>query len=268
MKQPWFWVWGLMLALLAGPALADERNDKIARLLNLAGAEGQITGLTDSVIAGLEQAQQSAQDVDAERGEVMLHVAKESFLPEVIYQQVFEAVSAAVQDDQLETLLLWYQSPLGKRITEMEVQASSPASRQAMMQNATALLSNEPMMEKAAQFDALLHLTDYNMALQKRMLIAAQTQVRKLHNPDQPVDTSDVEAFFEQRRALLTEQTRKTVMLSFAHTYRELEADKLESYLDFLSTPSARQFNEAIKVGLGEGLDLVFEDYIAGLAEE
>ena len=35
-------------------------------------------------------------------------------------------------------------------------------------------------------------------------------------------------------------------MLSFAHTYRELD-DKLESYLDFLSTPSARQFNEAIK---------------------
>ena len=268
MKQPWFWVWGLMLALLAGHALADERDDKIARLLNLAGAEEQISGLADSVIAGLEQAQQSAQGVDAERGEVMLHVAKESFLPEVIYQQVFEAVSVALQDDQLETLLLWYQSPLGKRITEMEVEAASPASGQAMMQNATALLSNQPMMEKAAQFDALLHLTDYNMALQKRMLIAAQTQVRKLHNPDQPVDTSDVEAFFEQRRALLTEQTRKTVMLSFAHTYRELEADKLESYLDFLSTPSARQFNEAIKVGLGEGLDLVFEDYIAGLAEE
>ena len=44
------------------------------------------------------------------------------------------------------------------------------------------------------------------MALQKRMLSAAQTQVRKLHNPDQPVDTSDVEAFFEQRRALLTER--------------------------------------------------------------
>lgn len=263
-REQHFWLYGVTVLLLAVSqwAIAEERVS-VSRLLVVSGVDGQMPVFEKMVQGTL--AQNPA--FEGEEKAVLQHIAMESLRGDVIYRYVEDAVTEALQPGDRETLMLWYDSPLGQRITELELKGLEADALPAMKAAAEALVADRPRMETAARLDALTQSSDLGMALQKKAMLASFMAESIATNPDAPVETAELDAQLQQHQGAMQQLIEQQTLLSLAFTYRELPLEKIASYESFLSTSASRRYQQGLKAGLLAGVDAVLESWEAGLRE-
>lgn len=267
--------WAAMLAMLAaaGAAAATElSDDSLGKLLDLSGINKQVAAYPGLVKAGVEMAQaraaQQKQNALSDADYTALKNAMaEAFQPGPILQATGAAVKKKVSEADATQLIAWFQSDLGKKITQAEVDASTPEARQDMMAKAQTLLADKERMAFARKLDALLHATDEGIKLQERTATAMYTAVNKQMHPDQPLDIKG----FNQKIEAVLKQARPNIEMStlvtFAYTYRNMDMGSLNKYAAFLARPATRRFNDSSRAGMLEGVDQAVTKVADNVAE-
>ncbi len=148
---------------------------------------------------------------------------------------------------------MWFDSPLGKRISQAEADASTPRTYQQINASATKLLADKPRVQLAREQDRVQHTTETLMQSRKTVVLASFVKVLQLMSPGQPLPAKEINAFKAQLAARFQQarpQLERATILHLVYTYRHIGTASLRQYLAFLQTPPAQRFHEDVIAGL------------------
>jgi hypothetical protein len=230
------------------------------RLARSSGLWEQLGGIAPQVRAGFKDAlEQSGIRPSASESERLAQLIDEAYAAERMRASALAAVKAHTLREHVPALQRWYDSSLGRRITQLEeAAATDPEDHAAQMQKGVELLASLTP-ERRAMFEELARVTRAAEAIAQLVIsttLAAQGGALSMM-PNAPVDARQrLRAALEAQRPQMIEAYRGLALASFAKTYAGLPSEELQRYLGFLSSTAGQHFNE---VGL-KAMNLAFTD--------
>lgn len=244
---------GLFL-LFASPGLADVSGPVVDRVLQLSGLNRQVPQLPGLFQAGLEQAKEQGAPIPDEIHQVMLDSIEESISPSRILGEIGDALKTALTDEEMERLIDWYESDLGKRITQGEENASTPEAYREIVADIPSLLADRERVAFAERLDALLGSTDAALKIQAYRGLVSYTAVAAALYPDQPFDMDQYAAELGQQVEQVRPAVKRIVTATTVYAYRDVGMAELREYEDFLRTDAAA-FNRTVQESMMRGLE-------------
>jgi hypothetical protein len=175
-------------------------------------------------------------------------------LPREILEGIKSELAQSMTEEEIEVLLLWYESDIGKEITLAEERASTAEAYQKMMLEAQSLLSNSKLIESAQRIDLLMGATENALLLQEFTGVALYQSMMTLLYPNEPLNLELFKEYLTAQRAEARMSIQLMFFMSCAYAYRDIEVEKLTEYEAFLNKPSSKKFNYIVTLGLNIGL--------------
>ena len=257
----------LFSLLSFGPAQALS-DVEIDRLLKLSGISAQVEQFPELIKQGMREARLSGELISEKDFSTLLIRTDDTILPEEIIDEVRTELRHTLNEEDVDNLLAWYRSDLGREITELERQAGSQEAFEEMSQQAPQLLANEERVEFARRVDGIVGATDLTMSIHEYTGIAVFSALTLALRPDTAFE--EIQHFREQMAELrpqMREPTERMVTVSFVYTYLPLNSGELEKFERFLSRPDTTRFNRAVTRGLGRGLGMSIDKWADALAK-
>lgn len=136
----------------------------------------------------------------------------------------------------------WYRSPLGRKVVEVEVAASTAAMQHPKTVAPAALEKTYRGTARAALFKRYDHALNATQHIVDTA-IDAQAALAGLVPGQDPQQLSQR---LTQQRPLLESEVRDQVYRGYLYTYRHLTVKELRQYITFLETADARQFTGVV----------------------
>jgi hypothetical protein len=244
-----FTLWLLLHATFAaaqGAAQADAATAE--RLLKKSGLWQQLDGLATQVHAGMKGAlaQAGAQPSAAEEQRLQQAV-QDSYAVARLRASAQAVVQRELQPRHVAGLERWYDSALGKRITQIE-EASAADTREpaVVMQQGQALLEAMPSTRRAL-INGIIEATKSAELLVDIISNTAVATHQGMASvlPQAPGQTAaDLRAALAAQRPQMLENFTQYLMAAMAVTYSTVESPDLTRYAEFLRGESGRHFND------------------------
>jgi hypothetical protein len=190
-------------------------------------------------------------------------IVSERFAAEALYARIRLEFERSVDGAKLAKALEWYDSPLGRRITGLEL---------------AALVSNgEPDADLYAESTSLRRVTllerlDAGGAASETTVDITMAIVRSLTRAFQPVlpavarlSRSQLEAELTQTRNRALEQIRRACMVTMLFAYRELSDGELDQYVQFVESEAGQWHMSVMNSTLLTAIDAAAEATAAEL---
>jgi len=226
----------------------------VDRLLQLSGITKQVTDIPDTIKMGFMQGVQQDGGMPDDILDAIMKSADDTLNPSVILDDIRSTLDKTVDKTEMRTLLAWYESDEGRKITALEEHASSPEGIEDMSRNVDRLLSDDKRLEEAKRMDGLLGTTDKMLAMQQNIMLATVASLSNVMMPDEPFDIDAFKSSQAQMEPQMRANVHAYVIVSFIYSYHSLSDDELARYENFLLTPAAKKFNDAAYSGMNSGL--------------
>lgn len=248
-------------------AAASVSDEDIDRILQLSGIAAQIEQFPELIKQGMREARLTDNLISESDFSTLLIRTDDTILPKEIIAEVRASLREVLTEDDLQNLLAWYRSDLGREIAELEERAGSPQAYQRMAEQAPALLANTERVEFARRIDDIVGATDLTLSIHEYTGVAVFSAITLALRPQTAFE--EIRQFREQMAALrpqMREPTRRMVIVSFVYTYLPLESHELASFERFLSRSDTMRFNRSVARGLGLGLGKSIDKWAHALA--
>ncbi len=241
-------------AVERGPAPRLERPSNttgaaVDELLELSGLRAQLGALALGIRDELKELRAG---LDARDRVEMDRIAARHFDPEMLYARVRLELGRRVDRAKLGAALVWYRSPLGRRITRHEVLAISAE------RGGTPL----PSDERLAQVQRL----DERGGASETTLDVAMTLVRSLARSSAPrrpaylrLTSDQVEERIRLARIQALTPIRIACLQHMLFAYRELTDVDLAEYVRFVESPAGQWYVEAMNRALVDAAGVAAE---------
>lgn len=240
----------MMLCISINVYNEEITENSFDKLMALSGLNKQISEFSGMIPAVLEQVRQQGPAIPNAIFKDMQKSFEDAFLPSEILSTIGIEIKKSISESEVKDLLVWYESDLGRRITEAEERASTPAAYQEMIKDAQFYLADEKHLTVAKKMDSLLNATDMTMLFHDSAQKAVFTAISTVMNPDQPVDIEALEARMSSQDQQLRVNIKQLTILTFIYTYKEIDMVSTERYVKFIERPSTRKFNDSIIRGM------------------
>jgi hypothetical protein len=223
----------------SGPTRIDD-------LLELSGIRAQLVGLMRGLAKELRPAPgiMSAKDLAS-----IDRVLSKSLRHEAVYGLVRDAFIPQIDRTNLEATAAWLRSPLGRRITVLEVTSSDPSSEQKIADYAAELKANPPSRRRLE----LIHRLDWAMGSSESSADLFATLSRGVTKavsaagpPERRLRPGQIEEQVAEIRARVRDPIRDLHITATLYAYRDLTDDELTAYALFSSSDAGRWYNVAM----------------------
>lgn len=224
-------------------ALLDEELKLIHEVLEISGAKEQIAYYAEVVGSGLPQLQNNlgGQKIRNE----LLRLIRGSYRFDKIYPSVVQVFQSRFHKEHLISVLSWLKTPVGKKMTMLEIGANSP---EGMKKIETFGSEHEKIGEDRKKLlirmEKAINATEMNIEVVSvsllEMLKAMQSQITGRNR----MSSEQIDAIVEKIRNMPRDQLMSSIMVSLAYTYRELTDKELEAGIQFYETADGKWFNE------------------------
>ncbi len=229
---------------------ASESFDKIKiveEILELSGTKKQIENfpsLVEVQLAGYKNKQKP------EIFEIVSKVMSESYKAETMYQVVLDNLIANFDKNHYAALLNWLRSPLSRKMSQLEEQASTSEALQEMREFAAKLQYSPPLQERVALAQALDEaiggtnlsiemITLTNLQMYKAFeTVILETQRIKEDNWEEKLKSS--------LKAQLEQPIKQNTLTSFLYIYRSVSDEELREYINFWDSEEGRWCNKIL----------------------
>lgn len=249
----------LLLSFLMVPfALASSQSDESlpARLLSQTGVDALLLQYPTLVKSGIEQrvkhvgvsdviANQSAQLID------------HNLDPGSMIHELQTLLALRFSPGEMQRIVDWYQSPVGRRVVEAELASVSRVEYQHLQDTLATLQARYQGSDRERLFPAFDRATyatetmvDSTAAVQIAMAAALSTTVKGEGLPT----FESMRATIESRRTALRGVVGQQVYLNYLLTYQDLSLEDMESYIAFARSDLGARFFETLTKGVYEVL--------------
>ncbi|WP_157954003.1 DUF2059 domain-containing protein [Microbulbifer sp. A4B17] len=259
-------VFAVFISTFCSLCLAADKVAGLDKLLLLSGFTKQIEELPGVVKSGFEEGAQKGAPIPEDELKRILESVDKTILPSVIMNEARSSLSESLTEKDIEALLVWYESDLGKKITAAEEKASTGEAYQELMVNAQQLMLDTKRIEVATRIDQLVGATDMAMEMQATTGIAVYSAIMTMMAPGQDINLDAYKAQMEAMKPQMRQSIEQLVAVSFVYTYQGIDDASLAKYEEFLSKPETKKFNSSAIKGLNKGFAEVVGRWSGDLA--
>ena len=224
----------------SGPTRVDD-------LLELSGVRAQLVGL----VRGLAKELRPAPGVMSAKDEASVdRVLSKSLRHEAVYGLLRDAFIPQVDRTNLEAAAAWLRSPLGRRITVLEVTSSAPGADQKVADYAAELKANRPQdrrLELIQRLDWVTGGSETSADLFVTLSRGVAKAVSAAGPPERRLRPGQIEEQVAEVRARISNPMRAAHTVATLYAYRDLTDDELTAYVVFSSSDAGRWYNVAMR---------------------
>ena len=241
----------LFALLISNMTMAGSLSDNsLSQLMALSGLNKQAAQIPGLVQAGVAQArQQGAAMPNDEFAEVQKSIGS-AFSTSEFLNTVGSEINKNVSEKDAKELFSWYKSSLGKRITQAEENASTPAAYQEMMKQAQSLLADKKRLMLAKEIDSLVDVSGMTMNIQENTGVAVYTAISSAMNPGKPVNIKPYMDQMAAQKQQMSANIKQLVLVSFIYSYKNIKIANLKKYITFLKKSSTKRLNDSVIKGM------------------
>ena len=219
-----------------GPATADE-------VLELSGVKPQLAATPAKLAAEFKPRRGR---LNAEDAAALEEILARHFAAERLYAQIRSEFRKRADGRKLGEVAAWLRSPLGQKITELEVAAGLERdAAQRMLAFAPGGRGGPPAARVALieRIDWVAGVTDGALESMLAVARAMALAVNRARPPDERQTTAQVERQIQQLRGLARAKLAQATVMFMLYQYRALEDDELQQYADFLASDAGRWYS-------------------------
>ncbi|GAA3555166.1 DUF2059 domain-containing protein [Marinobacter xestospongiae] len=253
--------------LLAFSPCSYGGTASVTALMERSGLAEQVQRIPASVRAGLVHAQRLGDPLPEATFDAMISSARRTIVAHDILAAVEQSLAQALSESEIETLLAWYQSDLGREIIAAEKRVASEQAQAEMFATAPSLYRDQQRVAFARQLDNLFQASDMVIGLQAYTGTAVFSALTLGETPNHEVDIQAVQQQILKEIEASRPLVEQGIVLSFLYAYQNLDMAKLEKYQSFLERPATRRFNDTVADSLNQALQAGITDFARHLAK-
>lgn len=235
----------LFLWLVCGSATASPLADSVLRASPIDEIVAQYPAMmSQGVREGLKQSGR----VEPFVANTISSVVSNALNAEEIRAQVVDDLAIGLDDQQLNSVLAWYETPLAERISRAEVAASRPAAWKKVEAGAAGLQERYEGSERAKLFDrfdraarATESTVDTTVAVQLGLASAMAA-----FNGSKGPTFEQLQQKIEGQRDMLRSMVARQVYVGYLYTYQDVTTSDLKNYIEFLESDAGSAFTRVV----------------------
>ncbi len=235
----------LFLLLVCGSATASPLADSVLRASPIDEIVAQYPAMmSQGVREGLKQSGR----VEPFVANTISSVVSNAFSAEDIRAQVVDDLAIGLDDQQLNSVLAWYETPLAEEISRAEVAASRPAAWEKVEAEASELQDRYEGSERAQLFDrfdraarATESAVDTTVAVQLGLASAMAA-----FNGSKGPTFEQLQQKIEGQRDMLRGMVAQQVYVGYLYTYQDVTTSELKDYIEFLESNAGSAFTRVV----------------------
>ncbi len=243
--------------VLTEPTNGILKAKMAAEIIKESGIAKQTHSLTEMVLASFDE---KYQQVDTSKSPLVdeklarsKDVIKLATNPQRMNEYIRKHLASRLSIPEMEQVLKWYKSPLGKKIAELEYSSYTEKKEHVNTLRLAFRLSRYQNTSRANLFSRLDEATNSTEAmseLQTSLIIQNQILSMVLSDSDK-VDQASIDEIIKKFETdidpYLDILAAEYIFAGFVYTYRGLSETELEEYLSFSETKAARQYYFILK---------------------
>ncbi|MFN2361009.1 MAG: DUF2059 domain-containing protein [Marinobacter sp.] len=235
----------LFLLLVCGSATAGPLADSVLRASPIDQIVAQYPAMmSQGVREGLKQSGR----VEPFVANTVSSVVSNAFSAEEIRAQVVEDLDQGLNDQQLSSVLAWYETPLATRISRMEVAASRPAAWKKVEAAAADLQEKYKGSERSKlfeRFDSAARATESTVDTTVAVQLGLASAMAAF-NGSNGATFEQLQQKIEGQRGMLRGMVAQQVYTGYLYTYQKLSTPELKEYIEFLESDAGSAFTRVV----------------------
>ena len=222
------------------PVQANEKSDQIDRLIKSAGFDKLLERIPYFAQGVLKQ---SAGSLDPEVNSALSQVFLRAFNSEAIRRDLVRTLSAHYDADQVQAYLELRETPLAKKMSELERSPGKAENRESFinfyneLQNRPAPASRLALIEK---LDKANQSTQFSVEMQTAFFKAVFSAVDPIMDADMRLGEGELDKMVEEVRQSLGEEVHKRTQASYLYAFRELPDSEIQQYVELCQSAPHR----------------------------
>lgn len=235
----------LLIVFACGIMASAEAADpaSINRLMEASGLAVQVPALVESS-RGLVLMALSEADIEPGMRQTVQARVSRVLEPSAFVEAVPSELERDLTAEDVEALLAWFESDVGRRLTAAEERATNVAAALDLMFRIDTLMQDTERVAFMREFTDSINGADGSVRQATYATLLTMAALWDIDHPGTPFNLPAIRVYLrgfqESVRAEMEEQT----VISFVYTYREIDRVDLQLYKEFLATPVAKKFSE------------------------
>ncbi|NMT64497.1 DUF2059 domain-containing protein [Marinobacter orientalis] len=235
----------LFLLLVCTSATASPLADSVLRASPVDAIVAQYPAMMSQ---GVREGLMQSGRVEPFVANAISSIVSSSFSVAEIRAQVVDGLDQGLSDQQLDSVLAWYETPLARKITQEEIAASRPATWEKVEAAAADLQDKYAGSERAKLFDrfdraarATESAVDTTVAVQLGLASAMAA-----FNGSKGPSFEQLQQKIESQRGMLRGMVSQQVYGGYLYTYQDLSTSELKDYIEFLESDAGSAFTRVV----------------------
>ncbi|SFV71194.1 Mlr1501 protein [hydrothermal vent metagenome] len=255
------------MLLFISLSYANPSDKSLDELLVLSGITEQFSQFPDMIKMGMTEAQKNTTAISETKHKALLESVDKYILVSDIIENIRNALEISMTEKEIQELLTWYKSNLGKKITKAEEMASTLEGYQNMMASGELLLKDTKRVLLAKKLDTLIGATTLTIELQLYTAITTTTAILSIIEPNVPLDIKKIESQLYPRIMESHGKIEEMVILSFVYAYKDISFENLNTYINFSSQKTSMKMNGIVFQALNKGFQKSISKWAKNIAK-
>lgn len=235
----------------------DKNNDRLVlQLMEVSGLKKQVYQIPQLLQSDIGQ-QQLSGNITPEESKRINGLMLSSFEENTIYKAIQEYVKANLHREDIIESLAWLESSIGKKITMLEENASTPNAYMEMQEIGPKLLEenkNTSRFAKIKKLDKVIRATEASVNIVQNVQLAILSAVSASIETGKRPSFKDIQVLVEKQKFLIQTEMEREVQIQFLYTYRELTDHEIDKYIGFAETKSGQRYHQVTIDALNQAL--------------
>jgi hypothetical protein len=247
------------LILCGDVCFADDYNsDQLVQILmHKSGLKKQIEQMPQLLQAELDQQQAEAMGLPEEDFNRIRSLARSAFDAKTIHDAVQTYIKLNLSENDMRAVLEWLDSPLGKKITRLEEDASTAEAYTEMQAIGSKLLDenkDSARINKIIRLDDATGTTESTINTVLNVQLAMITAMSAAMEADKRPSFEDVQDLVNMNKSQIQAAMKRMVQRQFLYSYRELTDNEIDRYTQFAESQSGQRYHYVSMRAIDEAL--------------
>lgn len=229
----------------------DPHSRAINNLMQLSGCEKQLSELGGILTTNINK---ELSHIPAEQKKKISNAIHQAFDSLTIKLQVHQRLYDSLNPEDIQQLLIWLESDLGKKITLQEELANTAQALAEFSDVAKRLEANTNRLALLKKLDFSANITQGSIDTATLAAIAITTGLTSSKPTNQRLPQSHLQSIYKQLRLKASSSVSLQMNSLLLYTYRNINDTELQQYIDFNLTRPAQKFNKAFVDGMKDAI--------------
>jgi hypothetical protein len=238
----------ILTLVLSGFSAESNKAGLVSALMHQSGMDTQIELIPQQVKAGIRDSERQGAPIDVVIQDKMVDAIDTRSLNQSVQDYMVEEMSL----DEIQQVLSWLASPLGKRVVAMEISASQPDTMMKMFEVYKTEQARPDRLERIQRIDEAVLSKERTKDLMVNIQVFFGMAMAAESGAMQRASYGQTRYNMEQAMAPMWGELDQVVTMMYLFTYQGLSDAELDQYVEFTESPVGRKYNQVLYEGLSD----------------